>query len=100
MSETWNKVKSFFGRQKSDLSAVSSTVKVLKDVYNERSYQDTKWGGTPFDRQHSEAEWLTWINEYANGTGRAEGRAFRERMIKTAALAVAAVEALDSKPVV
>lgn len=67
----------------------------IDDVIAERKYQDAKWGGKSFDLGHSEADWLRWINEYVNGTGRAAGRDFRERMVKGAALCVAAIEALD-----
>lgn len=70
---------------------------ILNEIRQERKYQDQKWSGSSFDDTHSEADWLQWLNEYANGTGRAAGRAFRERMVKTAALAVAAIEAMDRK---
>lgn len=72
-------------------------VKVFEEIAEERQYQDACWGGKSEDVKHSETTWLHFINEYANGTGRAEGRDFRERMIKAAALCVAAVEALDYK---
>lgn len=79
------------------LNTVYLRVKALKDVWSERSYQDEKWGGKSFDLNHTEEEWLAWINEYAYGVGRAEGRPFRERMVKAAALCVAAIEAEDVK---
>lgn len=97
MKQTVLKLKDFLKRQVVGVKGVSRTTGVLKEVYNERGYQDKLWGGKGFDTTHTEAEWLTWISEYAYGNGRAAGRAFRERMIKTAALAVAAVEALDVK---
>lgn len=87
-------------------TAVIST-RVINDLENERLYQVNKWGsGNPFDLRgtadafddsHAEDEWLGWINEYANGTGRAAGRPFRERMVKAAALCVAAIESQDRK---
>lgn len=86
-----------FENLKTTVKNAASRAKVLKEVWDERSYQDDKWGGKSFDNQHSEAEWLNWINEYANGTGRALTYDFRKRMIKVAALAVAAVEAMDAK---
>lgn len=59
--------------------------KVLDDIRAERAYQDKTWGGSGFDDTQSEAE------------GRAAGRDFRTRMVKAAALAVAAIEAHDRK---
>jgi hypothetical protein len=71
-----------------------TTEEVLKEVVDERVYQDQKWGGKEFDKTHTESDWLSWINEYANGQGRAKNYDFRKRMVKTAALAVAALESL------
>jgi len=71
--------------------------KVYAEIDKERAYQDGKWGGTSFDDTQTEQDWEKYIKEYSQGEGRAAGRAFRERMIKTAALAVAALESLNRK---
>ena len=71
---------------------------IFEEIRNERAYQDAKWGGQEHDDGvETEDSWVHYITEYANSTGRAEGRAFRERMIKVAALAVAALESHDRK---
>lgn len=71
--------------------------KVLDDIRAERAYQDKTWGGSGFDDTQSEADWEKYIKEYSQGEGRAAGRDFRTRMVKTAALAVAAIQAHDRK---
>lgn len=86
---------------KNDLS-LSVTVpdadeqKVIVDVLKERTYQKGLWT-VDFDANNTEANWLSYINHYANGVGKALKYKddFRVRMIKTAALAIAAVRALD-----
>ena len=70
---------------------------LYREIDKERAYQDGKWGGSAADDGRSEADWESWIKEYSQGEGRAKGRAFRERMLKTAALAVAALEAHDRR---
>jgi hypothetical protein len=71
---------------------------IFEEIRDERDYQDKKWGGEEHDDTvEDEASWIHYITEYANSTGRAEGRPFRERMIKVAALAVAAIQSHDRK---
>ncbi len=70
---------------------------VYDDIDMERLYQDQQYGGALCDDRVSELDWVKFIGEYAGGTGRALGRDFRERMVKAAALAVAAVEAHDRR---
>lgn len=77
---------------------MKSRTKVLHEVAAERKYQDKKWGGPAHDDTESEANWLKYIDEYAQGNvERTKDRPFRERMLKVAALAVAAVESYDRK---
>jgi hypothetical protein len=71
--------------------------KILDEVAAERCYQDAKWGGSIHDVTESEVNWIGYITEYAKGAGRSASYDFRKRMIKVAALAVAAVEAHDLK---
>lgn len=73
-------------------------VKVFAEIANEREYQDTIWGAVA-DATHSDEEWSRFIEDYSKGLGRAEKYKgdFRTRMIKVAAIAVAAVEAHDRK---
>jgi hypothetical protein len=79
----------------------SQCYKARQNVYEaidaERDYQDAKWGGCDFDDTQTEADWQKYLKEYSQAEGRGEGRDFRTRMIKTAALAVAALESLNRK---
>lgn len=68
---------------------------IFEEVGLERMHQDTKWGGPVHDDQHALGDWIDFIDEQ-------QARAFephegRERLIKIAALAVAAVQSLDRK---
>lgn len=72
---------------------------ILCDVSIERDRQDAKWGGAKHDDIHTMAEWARLICAYAawaevmHGLGSADK--CRRRLVQVAALAVAAVEALD-----
>lgn len=68
---------------------------IFVEIDEERLYQDRVYGGADFDDSLEEKHWLKFISEYANGVGRAEDYDFRTRMVKTAALCVAAVESFD-----
>ena len=84
---------------------------VKKDLYveiaDERFHQDKKWGGPDHDSHHTSFEWVGFITHYLgksieciiNNAGKEEHQLllFRYNMIKVAALAVAAVEAVDRK---
>ena len=71
--------------------------KALSDVNDERNYQVGKWAGQYDDANWSEDEWHGFITEYAFGlpASRSADYDFRKRMVKVAALAVAAIEACD-----
>jgi hypothetical protein len=80
---------------------------ILEEIRQERAHQDKKWGGPSHDDVHSPYDWsafiLTYlgqsISDFVKESGRVEPklRAFRYNMIKVAALAIAAVEAVDRK---
>jgi hypothetical protein len=78
-----------------------STRTVLEDVYDERVRQIGKWEGTFSDDDWNPLDWHEMIADY-NGWARrmacmnSPGKA-RRRYIQIAALAVAAIEALDRK---
>lgn len=76
---------------------MKTRTKVLHEVAAERKYQDKKWGGPTHDDTESEANWIAYINKYAIGGFDDKDRPFRERMVKVAALAVAAIESHDRK---
>jgi hypothetical protein len=72
-----------------------------KDIYSEidleRCYQEEKWGNSNDDTLDM-AQFAGFINEYATGcTDRTWKTPVRKRMVKVAALAVAAIETLDRK---
>lgn len=87
--------KTAFGFHSEDQSPTS----VLHDITAERERQDAKWGGAEHDDQKSPNDFIQHIQDYAGwarvmaGMGSVEK--LRKRLIQVAALAVAAVEALD-----
>lgn len=73
----------------------------LKEVAAERHRQDAKWGGPNHDDQHTTAEFIQWIRNYAGWAEMMDSMGSpdkaRRRLIQVAALAVAAVESMDRK---
>lgn len=74
---------------------------LTQEVFAERLHQDQRWGGPVHDDQHTPEEWIHLLDhqtteaDYAMlpcGDGLPE---YRVRLIKIAALAFAALEALD-----
>jgi len=68
-------------------------VKVIAQIIQERRMQDRQWGGATHDDEHSHDDWLKYILYQIDRSRFDEDR--RARLIKVAALAVAAVEAID-----
>lgn len=66
---------------------------VIDEVLAERRRQDEQWGGRHHDDDHIWADWWTFIQRQRRLMG-VRGSA-RERFIKIAALAIAAVESHD-----
>jgi hypothetical protein len=67
---------------------------ILGEIVQERRYQNMLWG---IDRANmTEEQWISVIDDYTHNCGEAHARkpdrTFKERMLKTAALAVAALE--------
>lgn len=80
---------------------IDRTELALEYVRAERVRQDKKWGGAEHDDQWTPFDWHEMIADY-NGWARrmaSMGSPFkaRQRYIQVAALAVAAVEAIDRK---
>lgn len=69
---------------------------IFGEVDEERRYQGELWGDDA-DDSNTEANWKNYIDQYnhAHGRGAKYRRDFRKRMVKVAALAVAAIEAHD-----
>ncbi len=87
------------------------TPDTLREVKAERRRQVRQWGGPDHDDQHEAADWLRFI-DHQLGLAREElvdektslddGRGdvafeIRDRLVKIAALAVAAIDSLDRK---
>lgn len=76
---------------------------IYSEIESERHYQDTKWGVGTDDTVNTPWMWVSYIAAYATkwmvGTfaplKRETTYDFRAKMVKTAAIAVAAIESLD-----
>jgi hypothetical protein len=66
----------------------------ISDVLAERERQDAQWGGQDHDDQQSNRDWTHYMGKQAAKIAPDPERA-RERYIKIAALAVAAIESID-----
>lgn len=69
-----------------------SRYKLYDEIDRERAYQDEKFGPA-FDNNNTKENWRDYIVKYANHPT----YDFRKRMLKVAALAVAAIEAYERK---
>lgn len=69
---------------------------ILNQIDTEREYQDAKFG-TKFDDNNTANDWTTYITQQVAKAAplKMDHVAFRKAMIKTATVAVAALEALD-----
>lgn len=76
---------------------MSRRAEVLHDVFVERSRQIIKYGGADHDDRHTMDEWRELITGHC-GRVPLTRQDDRRLLIEVAALAVAAVEALDRKP--
>lgn len=84
---------------------MSTRESILKEVSAERDYHHGGAGPEVDDQENGFMEWVGYITKYATRWfpggfapwGTTTQEAFRESMIKVAALAVAAVEQFDRK---
>jgi len=68
--------------------------KIFEEIKQERKSQDEQWGGEEHDDNHNEGDWEFYINNFASGL-RGDLSNHRKRMVKVAALAVAAIQSYD-----
>lgn len=75
---------------------------VYEEIQAERAYQDKKWGHEIDDTKNTPWTWSSYIGQYSTkwmvGTFPPLSKFvddFRSKMIKVAAIAVAAVESID-----
>lgn len=70
---------------------------VFQDIIDERARQDKEWGGPQHDSSHRPGDWCGYIHKQnqraANAANVSELEEWHKRMVKIAALAVAAIEA-------
>lgn len=81
--------------------------RIILDVVRERMRQDEQWGGSRHDDTHHAGEWLQYIGKQqvlaVNETiadddlRLVDPQGYRERLVKIAALAVAALQSHDRK---
>jgi hypothetical protein len=75
--------------------------KVLSEIIHERAAQDAEWGGAAHDDTHGPGEWLEYISHQLDQADAAASFpdevawSVRDRLIKIAALSVAAIESID-----
>jgi hypothetical protein len=71
----------------------------VTDVMLERARQDAKWGGPEHDDEHTVAQWVELIQDYAGWARVMAGMNSRDkarrRLVQVAALALAAAESID-----
>lgn len=66
---------------------------IFAAISRERQAQDEEWGGKTHDDSHEPWEWCTYIDKQRKLARDAnEPEEYRSRMVKIAALAVAAIE--------
>jgi len=74
---------------------------ILSEIHTERLRQDRQWGGPAHDDEHTSGDWAGLVSSQLHCARVAElnnrAEEFRERLIKIAALAVAAIEAHDRR---
>lgn len=85
-----------------------SREEIFNSINKEREYQDNKWGGpTIDDKYNSFNDWVAYISKYSTRWfpggfppyDASVTEAFKQSMIKVAALAVAAIEQVDRQHV-
>lgn len=69
--------------------------KIIEEIRAERAAQDAQWGGPEHDDTHGPDEFAGFIEGQLSKCQYGRGPNARERFIKIAALAVAAVESYD-----
>lgn len=86
---------------------LSRDERILFDIADERRRQDEQWGGPDHDDTHRGVDWLRYINRQStlasnetlsdDASEVVDPEGYRARLVKIAALAVAAIESHDRK---
>jgi hypothetical protein len=87
------------------LDRLSGNEAIIVDVFAERDRQDAQWGGEEHDDGHTAHDWLRYIGHQAqrahdetlsdDRTQLVDPEHYRQRLVKIAALAFAAIASLD-----
>lgn len=70
---------------------------IWDEIQNERQRQDKQWGGAEHDDLHLMSDWFRYIQRQMFGVDTCYPTQLRYKLIKIAALAVAAIESCDRK---
>lgn len=84
------------GLQQETILMVEGTAEIGTEIAMERVLQNHQWGGPQHDDSHTPADWANYIHNQLSKMFQEEGSE-RDRFLKVAALAQAAVEAFDRK---
>lgn len=84
------------GLQQETIRMVEGTAEIGTEIAMERVLQNHRWGGPQHDDSHTPANWADYIHHQLSKMFQEEGSE-RDRFLKVAALAQAAVEAFDRK---
>ena len=77
------------------VTALQQERDIIAEISAERRSQDARWGGSTHDDQHTVNEWRQYIEYQAAYLTGTDVRGSRARLVKIAALAVAAIESAD-----
>ncbi len=68
---------------------------IQQQINGERYLQDLEWGGPEHDDEHEPDDWTEYLLDQVYRAESENNRGYRERLVKIAALAVAAMESFD-----
>ncbi len=68
---------------------------ILDEIKAERAAQDAKWGGPDHDDEHSMADFVDFIDDQLRKCEYGNNTETRKRLVKVAALCVAAIQSFD-----
>lgn len=69
--------------------------KIIEEIKAERAAQDAQWGGPEHDDEHGMDDFAWFISRQLDKCDYGRGAGVRKRLVKIAALAVAACESYD-----
>jgi hypothetical protein len=69
---------------------------IFHEIVDERAYQQGRWGDD-FDAKNTPNDWISYVCRYATAAGPMpwDASTFRTKMLKAAALCIAAIEWCD-----